>query len=131
MITDSNNKMKFWKCPGIVITLGNIVTKTDAIPPKYNTLILLSLSTSRLTDSAGTLNQWGKPFPYAVFKRMNFCIGLQFPEINQSCFSHYEREGKGLNKLIKLWLLSVARQDGQVLKRCWNTSLSAIRPNYI
>lgn len=30
MITDSNNENKFWMCPEVVITLGNIVTKTDA-----------------------------------------------------------------------------------------------------
>lgn len=30
MITDSNNEKKFWMCPEVVITLGYIVTKTDA-----------------------------------------------------------------------------------------------------
>lgn len=94
-----------------------------AVPHKHNTLILLSLSRNRLTDCAGTVNQWGKQVLSAIFKWMNFCTGLQFPAINGSCFSRYEREGKGLNKLIKYWLLSVTGHDGQVLNRYWNSNL--------
>lgn len=96
---------------------------------KCNTLIFISLSRSWLTDSAGTLNQWGERFLSVIFKWMSFCIWLQFTEINGTCFRHHGREGKGLNELVKYCL---------VCDRAWWTSSEqvleqkfAMKPNYI